>query len=67
MNNIPAHLRAKIRGDALKAINSRAFLTPYDAFMMGVEYVLENPDLIHLNCPMDQPQKVKIYEEKKDK
>ena len=56
MNKIPAHLRAKIRGDALKAINSRAFVTPYDAFIMGVEYVLANRSEQNINQPASPAQ-----------
>ena len=40
MNNLPSHLRAKIRGDAIRILNTRAFVTAFDAFMLGVEYAL---------------------------
>ena len=61
MNNIPPHLRAKIRGDALKAINSRAFLTPYDAFIMGVEYALANGSEQNVDQP-SSPAKSEMVE-----
>jgi len=45
MQKIAPHLRAKIRGDAIRILNTQPFTTAFDAFILGVEYALhERPD-----------------------
>jgi len=41
MTKLPQNLRAEIRGDALKWLESQAFTTPYEAFLAGVEHGLK--------------------------
>ncbi len=40
MNKIPPHLRSKVRVDAIDALRGKNFVTQFDAFIMGVEYAL---------------------------